>query len=289
MAERSQSRGRDTNIQSVGRGGAGNFKRSESVSRDRVTREEDGDERGRELSPGHAANTVTHSGRGGAGNVRSPSRDLRAEAAAVAHDRGVLQAAKERDEHIVRSSGRGGAGNIIGTTPPLATSRSRSRSREPRFSSGRGGVGNIRDDARDSRDLGRLEEEERKGAPHHDNGMHSTGRGGLANVTALPEPHQSHSTKPASEPHPNDAHSSGRGGAGNIIHQITAKLANLGTHPHGEERGRTGERGENKGAPVSDGHADAATDLAGHVGLGGPGFVGGPTSGVVSTKLGGIY
>jgi len=288
MAERSQSRGRDTGIQSVGRGGAGNFKRSESVSRDRVTREEDGDERGRELSPGRAADTVTHSGRGGAGNVRSPSRDLRAEAAAVARDREVLQAAKEREEHIVRSSGRGGAGNIVGGDQPRANSGSRSRSREPRFSSGRGGAGNIRDDSREPRDLGRLDEEERKAALHHDNGMHSTGRGGLANVTSLPEPHENHSTKPASEPHPNDAHSSGRGGAGNIIHHITAKLANLGPHPRGEERGRTGER-ENKDVPVTDGHPDAATDSAGNVGLGGPGLVGGPTSGVVSTKLGGTY
>lgn len=36
---------------STGRGGAGNMVRNESASRGRVSRERDGDERGRELSP----------------------------------------------------------------------------------------------------------------------------------------------------------------------------------------------------------------------------------------------
>lgn len=98
---------------------------------------------------------VTHSGRGGAGNIRSPSRDpvspTRAEREIIAH-------AAQEDAELAHSSGRGGLGNII-------PSRSRSRSRPADavvHSSGRGGVGNIVSGAAGQ---GRLEEQERR--EHH--------------------------------------------------------------------------------------------------------------------------
>ncbi|KAF9517985.1 hypothetical protein BS47DRAFT_423037 [Hydnum rufescens UP504] len=122
--ERSQSRGREP-LTSIGRGGAGNIRRSDSLSREPV-----GDERGRELSPAHP-DRVTHSGRGGAGNVRSRSRDPAALAKELEHDREVLEA-RGRDPHV--STGRGGLGNIrtSGSQDRGSQDRgSRSRSRDP--------------------------------------------------------------------------------------------------------------------------------------------------------------
>ncbi|ELU40175.1 hypothetical protein AG1IA_05802 [Rhizoctonia solani AG-1 IA] len=87
----SRSRGRE--FQSTGRGGAGNFVRSESVSR---TREDGvGQERGREILP---ASKVTHSGRGGAGNIRSPSRDPEADIRALSHEREIIEDHRRTEE-----------------------------------------------------------------------------------------------------------------------------------------------------------------------------------------------
>lgn len=201
IQDRSRSRGRE--FQSTGRGGAGNFVRSESVSRSRE--ETEGQERGREVLP---ANRTTHSGRGGAGNIRSPSRDPEADLRALSREREIIEEHRKQEEGHPFSTGRGGAGNI---------DRSRSRSREPaRFepvhSSGRGGFGNISHG--DAHGLADLEEEER--AQHaHIPEFRSTGRGGAGNVvTGAP---------PIVEPSPTSPtydgaqwRSSGRGGAGNM-------------------------------------------------------------------------
>jgi len=98
---------------------------------------------------------MTSSGRGGAGNMRSPSRDP-AQPAETPAEYGVIAAATERDAELPHSSGRGGFGNIL--------NKSRSRSRGPTevmHSSGRGGVGNIVHG-----DEAILEQEERKAHRH---------------------------------------------------------------------------------------------------------------------------
>ncbi|KAG8900004.1 hypothetical protein FRC01_010297, partial [Tulasnella sp. 417] len=103
------------------------------------------------------------------------------------------------------SSGRGGSGNI---------NHSRSRSREPGVSSGRGGLGNIIDHVLhpSSRDLGKLDEEERAAADAKPQAVFSHGRGGQGNLgpvaTDLP-----HGTRVSTD---GTTHT-GRGGQGNII------------------------------------------------------------------------
>ncbi|KAF8689058.1 hypothetical protein RHS03_09313, partial [Rhizoctonia solani] len=216
-ADRSRSRGRE--FQSTGRGGAGNFVRSESVSR---THEDGvGQERGREILP---ANKVTHSGRGGAGNIRSPSRDPEADIRALSHEREIIEDHRRTEEGQVHSTGRGGYGNM---------DRSRSRSREPSkavHSSGRGGFGNIT--AGDGHGLANLEEEERVHHAHVPE-FHSSGRGGAGNVTAGAAP-APEIIAPSPVAEGVQWRSSGRGGAGNMkpVHHAD---------PHGvaeEGRGR---------------------------------------------------
>ncbi|CAE7204424.1 unnamed protein product, partial [Rhizoctonia solani] len=205
--------------QSTGRGGAGNIVRSESVSR---TREDGvGQERGREILP---ANRITHSGRGGAGNIRSPSRDPEADMRALSREREIIEDHRKNEEGQIHSTGRGGYGNM---------DRSRSRSREPSkavHSSGRGGFGNIT--TGDVNGLENLEEEERA---HHARvpEFRSSGRGGAGNVVAGAAPIPEIITQsPVSDGV--QWRSSGRGGAGNMkpTHPID---------PHGaaeEARGR---------------------------------------------------
>ncbi|KAB5594876.1 hypothetical protein CTheo_1691 [Ceratobasidium theobromae] len=225
MADRSRSRGRE--FQSTGRGGAGNIVRSESIPRS----PEDGilgQERGREILP---ASRLTHSGRGGAGNIRSPSRDPAEDIRTLNRERELIEDHRRSEEGQIHSTGRGGYGNM---------DRSRSRSREPRsfepvHSSGRGGYGNIA--SGDGRGLANLEEEVR--AQHIQvPEFHSSGRGGAGNVVAgsVPIPEIITPTSAA-----NDAQwrSSGRGGAGNMkpVHP---------TDPHGaaeEARGRKEHHG----------------------------------------------
>ncbi|KAI6127845.1 hypothetical protein EDD16DRAFT_1855618 [Pisolithus croceorrhizus] len=205
---RSLSRGRDT-FQSSGRGGAGNIRRS---SQSREPGPFDGPDdfshtRGRE--PAVHPDRVYSVGRGGAGNIRSPSRDPGS--VRPVHPDVITESEYEqrilRDHaaaEVVHSSGRGGAGNIT---------RSRSRSRGPGLalhSTGRGGAGNMF--LGDGRSSDTLDQEERKKHPHPE-GIHSTGCGGVANLTDTNEPEV--------EPTHHHAHhgeylSSGRGGAGNI-------------------------------------------------------------------------
>ena len=58
---------------------------------------------------------MTHSGRGGAGNVRSPSRDpldrKRAEEA-VRREESIREEYREKEKKAPHLTGRGGAGNI---------------------------------------------------------------------------------------------------------------------------------------------------------------------------------
>jgi len=205
MADRSRSRGREW--QSTGRGGAGNFIRSESVSRAR----EDGtpgQERGREILP---ANKVTHSGRGGAGNIRSPSRNPEDDIRALSREREIIESHRQSEEDHVQSTGRGGFGNM---------DRSRSRDRNPStstphegvHSSGRGGLGNIAHG--DGHHLAGLEEEER--AQHaHPPESHLSGRGGAGNLLPGAGPAPEHVTR-SHTPESAQLRSTGRGGAGNI-------------------------------------------------------------------------
>lgn len=213
MSERSTSRGRD--LASTGRGGAGNIVRGESASRPRP--EDEGAERGRDVYPREEPNHVTHAGRGGQGNVRSPSRDPAKEAAERAFEEEVLRKSREHREQFGVSSGRGGSGNI---------DRSRSRSREPGhplhhaghgFAAGRGGAGNILPSEahpHTTGELERLEEEERAVAEaHHHHNLLSHGRGGTGNVNHEVDANAPHGT----EVTPELGSHIGRGGVGNVL------------------------------------------------------------------------
>ncbi|KAN0060583.1 hypothetical protein ACQY0O_007235 [Thecaphora frezii] len=145
-----EERGRDPFI-ATGRGGAGNMIRSPSRSRDRGANQ---------IPIATAAQAqaphVTHSGRGGAGNVRSPSRDpldrKRAEEAQALEEK-LQEEHRQQERKAPHSTGRGGAGNIaseaenergrgrdgagggvgeVGGVRGMLRSLSRSRSREPR-------------------------------------------------------------------------------------------------------------------------------------------------------------
>jgi len=207
-------RGRD--MISTGRGGVGNIVRSPS----------------RDIEPeslGHinSANIMPKalsSGRGGAGNIRSPSREARvgpehSQTSGILSDHANIETEYEREvlqRHAearmeVHSTGRGGLGNID-------RSRSRSRSQAPVVhSSGRGGAGNIKHGLGDPEHVDIQDDLERLRHSHAE-GLHSTGRGGLANLT--------HTHGPNIEvAHHNGAQfeSTGRGGVGNIRDRSTSR------------------------------------------------------------------
>lgn len=181
----SEERGRDQRI-STGRGGAGNLVRS--LSRGPDPDVIPGAERGRELrdpsvervsamSVSPADSQVTHAGRGGAGNIRSPSRDPKRSAIEEANEDALqeqlIAERRGREADLPTSSGRGGAGNI---TSAASRSRSRSAVREANSSparireasrtrlgpthAGRGGYGNITEDIAEE-DLERRAQEQR--------------------------------------------------------------------------------------------------------------------------------
>ncbi|KAH9918713.1 uncharacterized protein BXZ73DRAFT_52815 [Epithele typhae] len=204
--------------QSSGRGGVGNIRKpSKDVDPTAVQPDEPlSPVRGREAAiQGERAKS---SGRGGMGNIRSGSK-ARAiyqvsenhpqTAALVAtysnsmadYERSVVQHSQDTANARAHSSGRGGVGNI--TSKSKSDSESRSRSRV----AGRGGAGNLHAGASvDPEHLARLEQQERLMYAHMQ-GSHSTGRGGRANITNLPEP---------SSPHSHDFEATDRGGVGNI-------------------------------------------------------------------------
>ncbi len=127
--------GRDLSLTSgpsllIHSGGAGNFLRS--PSRDKKLGIDEsvipGSERGRALSPAMSnVNKITHAGRGGSGNIRTPSQDPASRARAQHEDeleREMIEERRGREKaaDVPFSTGRGGVGNIAGN------SRSRSRS-----------------------------------------------------------------------------------------------------------------------------------------------------------------
>lgn len=150
----------------------------------------------RSLSRGRAAGFQL-TGRGGAGNFRSPSREPVVGGPEDYSDTRGRDPIPSRDPDEIISTGRGGAGNI------------RSPSRE----GVRGGA--------DSRETSLVRSEQRgRGYDRelitsiddaHDEGMHSYGRGGVGNMSPVRPNSQSRSR--SREP---AVHVTGRGGRGNI-------------------------------------------------------------------------
>jgi len=232
ISERSLSRGRTPGYQLTGRGGLGNYR---SPSRERESNgtgpEDYSDTRGRDPIPTRDPYEVTSTGRGGAGNVRSPSRDgvssvdnispetspMRSELRGRGYDRDLISDIDSAQEGGIHSSGRGGVGNMHGSRP---NSQSRSRSREPIHAAGRGGWGNVIIGGPSESVINELDESER--ATHlHPPALHSSGRGGIANLSSGQVPHPEGAGDPYGVNHPRKSHeheveSSGRGGRGNI-------------------------------------------------------------------------
>ncbi|KAJ6482771.1 hypothetical protein C8R45DRAFT_830964, partial [Mycena sanguinolenta] len=240
---------------SSGRGGIGNMHVPTAPDRTVGGPDDFSNTRGRE--PPISIAEMRSTGRGGAGNFRSPSRDpadnkdLRPK-----EEREVIRKHEEAEREAgVMSTGRGGAGNI-------SASKSRERSavspvRGEVHSSGRGGVGNIVPGPAPAYERGRTPAD----------GVHSTGRGGLANLTLSPAPppeHHAHAHAPAG------AHafeSSGRGGAGNIRDLSASRSRERGAASR--ERGE-GEKGGIAGLwnRLHGGHHSPATETIpdGHAG-----------------------
>lgn len=133
-AERGRERGRDAPVAATGRGGAGNVSSSvhqpvittghspshpslphqmfRSPSRGRPV--EDKGETAAQQAYAEKQHTVT-SGRGGVGNVRSPSRDPLERSRVQEMDkqeREIQAAALRNEEHAPHAVGRGGVGNV---------------------------------------------------------------------------------------------------------------------------------------------------------------------------------
>ncbi|KAE8255956.1 hypothetical protein A4X13_0g2857 [Tilletia indica] len=138
MAER----GREPII-ATGRGGAGNMVRS--PSRGRPQTESLPPPAAIKAAHNPAVGNLVHSGRGGAGNVRSPSRDpterQRVLEAEKAEHKLQADYAKTEASHYT-ATGRGGAGNI--QPAGVGEERGRGESQDRSSSAGAGGaVGNI--------------------------------------------------------------------------------------------------------------------------------------------------
>jgi len=135
-------------------------------------------------------------GRGGAGNLRSPSREpIRGPGPEDYSDTRGRDPIPSTDPYVITSTGRGGAGNI------------RSPSRD-----GRGEEGSRDESVVRSEQRGRGYERELIASidDAHDTGLHSHGRGGAGNMS--PSPPSSKSRSRSREP----IHASGRGGFGNL-------------------------------------------------------------------------
>jgi len=215
-------------------------------------------------------------GRGGAGNYRSPSREP------ATGGRGPEDYSDTRgrdpipsgDPHAIISTGRGGAGNIRspsrdavrGENASRETSLVRSEQRGRGYdrelittidnandpgvhSFGRGGRGNMDGSPASSQSRSRSRE------PIQAAGIHGAGRGGLGNIHAggpsekvIEELDES---ERAAHLHPAGVHSSGRGGIANLISSKVPHVEGAGdphgaNHPHkshehdGESHGRGG-------------------------------------------------
>lgn len=122
--------------------------RSPSRGRDAEVREESG----RQAAVAAAAPHVTHAGRGGAGNVRSPSRDPaeRKKIELAQREEALLQQKAQASEAShPHTTGRGGAGNIKSSSTTNSSnsrdhSEDRGRGRNGENGAPRGGpVGNV--------------------------------------------------------------------------------------------------------------------------------------------------
>jgi len=198
------------------------------------------EKRGREIEVDPHGTYST--GRGGLGNIRSPSREN------IPHGTGIVAPLPPHEEEhkYPTSFGRGGLGNMDRSKSREPTSKSPHRGAA--FSSGRGGLGNMHSGEAP------LEVEHLE---YHDGGIHSTGRGGAANFSTSPSPPIENQT----HHHADHATSTGRGGAGNMVyedgeaghhkqhadhahpHGIAGKLLDKLTHPsgHHENEGVNGK------------------------------------------------
>lgn len=195
------------------------------------------------------------SGRGGAGNYRSPSREpARGPGPEDYSDTRGRDPIPSRDPNVVTSTGRGGAGNIRSPSregdrgkdsPDTSLVRSEERGRgydrdliseiddahnTGVRSYGRGGAGNMSPSPPKSQSRSRSREP-----------IHSTGRGGVGNIHAggpsekvIEELDES---ERAAHLHPSGLHSSGRGGianltAGKVPHLEAAGNPHGANHPH---------------------------------------------------------
>ncbi|TEB20730.1 hypothetical protein FA13DRAFT_1779709 [Coprinellus micaceus] len=205
-ADRSISRGREA-LQSTGRGGFGNIRQA-SVSRDRSASANPlGGPDDFSTTRGRSASLLcmgTSTGRGGAGNLRSPSREPRS-GVDVQFEKEVIDAYTHNRDDAPVSTGRGGLGNIAARSrsrdPSVVNENERltrppSYRRPPDVSRPQGAPcdwpwrwGNIREG--DGYDANAADEVERGslGAWVWGEALpHSTGRGGIANITEQEEP-----------------------------------------------------------------------------------------------------
>ncbi|KAJ9120123.1 hypothetical protein QFC22_003021 [Naganishia vaughanmartiniae] len=203
-------------------GGAGNAVRSPSRPAVLAGGEPllPGSERGRTVGPREpSVDRITHAGRGGAGNTRSPSTNGRIDLAKEeALEQKVLAERRGRElaADIPISTGRGGAGNIGGSrsrsrqrragelTPERlgyhkdvdvsrTTTRTSSAGNHGYVSGGRGGYGNIIPEADlTPEERAKREAEARQEAAiwekhrqEHSGGLHSSGKGGYGNLAPV--------------------------------------------------------------------------------------------------------
>ncbi|KAI9636301.1 uncharacterized protein MKK02DRAFT_45005 [Dioszegia hungarica] len=262
QADLESQRGRQ-GVVSTGRGGAGNLMRS--PSRGLEPEIAPGSERGREATQRDlSGDRAVRSGRGGAGNIRSPSRDPTTRIAEEENEKTIqerlINEERGRKGESPFSTGRGGAGNF---------SRDKSRSRSAvrgeaaaavtpskeavhGHATGRGGWGNVREE-RESVDL-----EKEAAARRYEAGIaaqhraddagkvHSSGKGGFGNMTSktlTPEEfsklnlEEQEAFKRISAQSTPQYATGGRGGAGNYHTRDRDNLAVDG------ERGRDSKSG----------------------------------------------
>jgi len=141
-------------------------------------------------------------GRGGAGNFRSPSCDRAVDGPEDYSDTRGRDPVPAGDPDVLISTGRGGRGNI------------RSPSREPILGDGFGDTASLGVSPSRSISRGRTYDRETINTidEARDNGVHSFGRGGVGNMTVSPQRDDSKSRSRSREP----AHTAGRGGVGNL-------------------------------------------------------------------------
>ncbi|KAI0298403.1 hypothetical protein B0F90DRAFT_717163 [Multifurca ochricompacta] len=154
----------------------------------------------RSLSRGRGLQQST--GRGGVGNIRSPSIDRSSTGPDDYSDTRGRDPIPSRDLNEVISTGRGGAGNIRSPSRDASYPKNGSVDLSPVRSENRGrGYDQDVISAIDSA---------------YDTGVHSSGRGGLGNITRQDSRSRSRSREPI--------HSSGRGGSGNMhLGELTEK------------------------------------------------------------------